>query len=357
MTTTTSRVPAIAGVLLLLLGIAAGARADEIRLSRSAHVVEGRPVRLADVAELDGRAAEALADTVVLDRAPSAAARTALLSADDVRAALRAADARLGSVALSGSSCVLVLRAGNAGERPERAEDAPEASKPAEAGWWTVPQAGAVPSLRQAIGDALRRELRAEPETLRLRFVPSEELALATEVIGRRVDVEVRSRPAGRMIVRALVYAPDGSVVLDETLRPEVELRRRVLRATRSIARDVALDAANVERETLWLPPGGVEPLPPDGGWRGSVATLRIAPGAIVREGDVEAPLLVHRGTDVEVHCHVRGIVIRTPARALESGRLGERVACRVANGRRTFRAVVDGPDRVIVVLDATEED
>ena len=71
----------------------------------------------------------------------------------------------------------------------------------------------------------------------------------------------------------------------------------------------------------------------------------------MVRESDVEPPVLVKRGERISVHCLSGGVVVRIKARALADAREGELVECRADGGEQVISARVTG--RAVAVIDA----
>jgi flagella basal body P-ring formation protein FlgA len=124
--------------------------------------------------------------------------------------------------------------------------------------------------------------------------------------------------------------------VLARILRPG-----EVIRTTDLEFIEVAAD--RVGRDVL-IEPGDIA---------GRAPRRQLPPSAPVRQGDVQAPVLVSKGALVELVVQMPNMVLTAKVRAAEDGALGETV--RVVNVRsdKTVVGVVDGPGRVIVPMSA----
>lgn len=80
---------------------------------------------------------------------------------------------------------------------------------------------------------------------------------------------------------------------------------------------------------------------------RGMEAVRRLAPGSIVRAGDVMPPRLVRRGEPVTLTVRAGALTITAQGRALGDGRRGDFVRVVTLAGSRTLEGAVDGPATV----------
>lgn len=79
----------------------------------------------------------------------------------------------------------------------------------------------------------------------------------------------------------------------------------------------------------------------------GLEAVRRLAPGAIVRSGDVMQPRLVRRGEQVTLTVRSGALTITAQGRALADGRRGDVVRVVATATNRTLEGAVDGPGKV----------
>lgn len=329
-----------ARTLIFLVSLAAAALCAHaqttLSLRHTARVQPEGPLRLGDIADLSGQRAGELAG-VILFEDPAAEPtdddgwfRVELgLIRDTIETRL---GPEAGLVALRGSACdIRVL--GIARSRPDAAE--PEDTGPAPATADTLLSLGTV---RGSVARELARLLAVSPADLRLTFQPADDTTLDTPTAGRVVQIDPIGS-AARMPLRIALYEPD-RLVLRESIRVDVEVRRQVAVVTRAVARRGVLTPADLRTEPRWVSPETLFAEP--GVAVGAAASRTLGPGDIVESRMIEPPVLIERGDPVSVRVILDGIVLRRTATARESGRAGDIIEFSPLHDPKTrFRATV----------------
>jgi flagella basal body P-ring formation protein FlgA len=337
----------ILAAALAALALTCAAGADQVRLRASASVAPG-PVRLADIAALEGPAAERLAEVTIEPDARSAGGERRVFEIDlaQVRAALDREGVHWGRVALSGASCIVRVVGdlpapddADAADAPERAPEPVTLDGP--------------PTVRTRISALLLNLFDVEAQDLRLLFDDRDAAFLATPEWGRRIDLQPNSTGAsGRQSITVRLF--EGERLLEtRTVRVDARIRTSVVRLAAGVARGDAVGANQVALQELWLDPASESPVERIEDAVGMLARTRLDAGDVLRTGDIEAPLLVRRGDRVTVHCMSGGVALRVMARAEADGRMGELVECRIDGRRRAFQARVTDRGVVVMNLDA----
>jgi flagella basal body P-ring formation protein FlgA len=316
--------------LIALLLAATTARAQStIALKPWAKAAPGAPVRLADIADLDGPEAQALAQVVVATSQDLA--RSPRIDLSQVRrAAETQARVNLGRISFSGSACMVRVVA------PETAV------APSDSPTTAPPRADAV---RHHVAARIAQFLGVDDADLRLTFEDNAEL-LGRSASGRTVAVQPAAL-SDRMPVNVRVYR--GDVLEAEGLvRVGVLVRRQVLIARDALARADSIDMERVDQQEQWLGPSIIPARREQ--VLGAVARTRIEPGRIILARDVEAPIVIARGDLVSIDCISGSVVVSTSARAKEPGREGDVIQFQSLTSKKTFAARVSGRGRAILV-------
>lgn len=327
----------------MLLGSAVlattGLAQSAITLRPAARIADG-PVTLRQVALLEGAAAEALGDLVIVESpaALEAADGWRLLELGQVRAALEAHDAPWGALTLRGGTCAVRI-----GDEPAGAESA------------AAPGAGRLASEMPAgtVGAEVARQLAAflavDPAALRLRFDDADLATMDRPGAGIVID----ARPTGlgeRTPVALRIYRADW-IELDTTIRIAMETRRPTATARRDIRRGEIIEAADVALDEAWLPPDAA----PARDAIGAVARASIGAGQIVMQTDTEAPLVVRRRDRVTVDIVSGTIRMQVKMRALGDGCVGDVVEFETIEpdrrDRRRMPARVNAPGRAVALV------
>jgi len=326
----------IACILTLTLGSTALAGVTTVRLLTGARVSPDAPVTIADLATLEGPQAEAIGALVViedLERAQAGERYTTVPIARVSKLIEGLEGLRMGSVAITGTACVVAPRG------PARAAPAAppekEPVKPAPTG----------PTVRSSLLDHLRAFFGVEAHELRVTFDPQDDEALDTPIGDRQV--EVRSLGSSRRMPFAVTLYDADRVAFNTTIRAEVELLRPVAVATRRVSRGTAITTDDVTSEHRWVGVDDTSPAPEQ--VIGRVLTHRLDTGDAVGAGDIEQPVAVGRGDITSIRSVVGSAVIRTKARALASGGIGDVIEFQSTDRGAKFLARIDGPGRAVV--------
>lgn len=337
--------------LAILLCLLVGARAlaqDGVRLRHLAIVEPRAPVTLGMIADLEGEAASALADVTIIDDAPAELGhgeRQATVSIERVRQALRdSGRVDWSALTLRGSACVVRPRGMPA--PVARGVDAPRREAPP-----VLASTLATTTVRGHVARAIARALGVDPSDLRLKFDRRDARLLATSAIGRTVDAGVTGL-SDDMPVRVMVYDAE-RIMLDETLRVGVTVRRSVCVLSTDRSRRETIGKGDFRVERRWLRPTET-PIDADDAV-GLAPRSRLSAGDLVLAERTELPIIVKRGDLVSVHCVSGSVVVQMPARALEDGRDGEVIELKHLKGEATLRARLSGPGRAVAVPDRVD--
>jgi len=259
-------------------------------------VVERDPVRLRDVASLDGAEAEALAD-VVLGPAPQAG-ESRTLDGARVLAALRRGGLPA-DVTYTIPALVRIRRA-----MQELRADA----------------------VRPLVEEFLRRQLGDGPDAFDLRTVELPGvIPIPTGAWSAHVSVPPGVALAGRVRL-ALEIVQDDRPVRTVWVTAEVGRVADVVVPTRAIARGETLGAADVtlQRVDLGGVPKGMVTDPAEAA--GAIARVPLLPFAPLRHDQIGTPVIVRRGETVLLVAERRGLRITVSGEARHDAGRGEQV-------------------------------
>jgi len=339
---------------LACLALATGAAlADSITLRRSLSVEPGSAITLADAAELEGPAAEALAGLILIDSADTLPRHTS----GDRRLELALVRERLDAhpginwafLSLRGSETRVRTEAPKINRGP--VTTTAEADSPDQPETLDQLDPGSIRALAHRV---LLRILKVGPEDLRVKWSESDAELLDQQVEGRTIHVQPIGSSA-RMPLSVTIYDGD-RIARRETVRADIQVRRTARVIGKAAPRGTVLSPEHVTTRVMWLDPG-TDPAP---AVVGEVTTRRLDPGAIVETADVAPPLIVERGKVVMLHCVAGAVALKTPARALEQGRDGETIRLEmIGTGRRVTARVSgtpNGPVRAVLVVPTDAE-
>lgn len=261
------------------------------------------------------------------------------IDATVVRAALRDAGLNLGLLVVGGQPCRLVM-----------ATTAPEA-RPASTPRAEAPETVWVEgdTVRTRIIDRLAAGFDVHPDDLQLGF-DSRDTGLLNSLATDQTVVIKPLGSADRMPLSVQIFQGD-RLLMDQTIRVAVKVRRSVLVATRSLDREDTIDLACSRPQRMWLAPS-IRAADPDRSM-GMVVRSRIDAGGVIEARDIEAPVIVRKGDLVTIECLSGTIRLKTIARAMGSARDGEICAFRVAGSEHTFHARMNGRGRAVTVTGA----
>ncbi len=335
-------------VILLTLAVVSSAAIAQstITLRRSLRIEPGQPVTLADVCVLDGYDALALRHLELIEPGELKTGDRRDLTVSDVRLAIDEHDSvHWGRLTLTGGRCVVLVPDDRPLPQAQAAESVPDSPGP-------QPVSGEGDDVRAHVVRVIASTLSVRDTDLRLGFDPRDEGVLETSTVGRFVHAQ----PTGssdKLPVRVMVYEGD-RIIIDETVRVEVLVRRRVALVSAPIRRGDEIEQQQVKTGEQWLRPS--EPVAPMQDVVGSAARSRLDPGDVVLKSHVEPPVVVERGDIVTVQCISGGVLLQLAARAMKSARDGEIIPFERIDGTPgQFMARMNGRGRAVTVAISTE--
>jgi len=212
----------------------------------------------------------------------------------------------------------------------------------------TVPVESVVAELKQELGNRLptgQSELTLDNSELRL-FVPAGSTPAIT------IDGLTFDPRSGRLT--AYVSASAGEVVA-ERVRVTGRVRRMIDMPvlSRPVAPGETIAANDIEMIALPSDRLNQTFLIAAGELIGKTPKRSIRPGEPIRPGDIQTPVVIHRGDLVTVVLQSAGLMLTAQAKALEDGVRGQ--AIRISNTRsgKTLDAAVSGPGTVTLSIAA----
>jgi flagella basal body P-ring formation protein FlgA len=325
---------------LLIFLLASSARADmtQVTLRGTVRVLSGQAVTLGDVAIIVGDQSLKSVELIKLDDSRLGRSDWIEINASDVQEAIGLSPAR---VTIRGTTSR--IRVMDPSPKPIFVRN--QTGK--------IIEAFDGPILRDHIRARIRAELEVADEDLRLVFSGRDARLIRTPTQGLIVEIQ----PLGlssEMPIAANLY--DGEkIVLSETLRVRVEVRKKVLVATKLIARRSEIAGKDYEVESRWVAPTLEFASVAD--MDGAISRSALKPGDLIEKREVEPPIVVKRGDSVSVRCIAGSIVAKITARALGDGRDGDRIKFEPVNGGRRFFATVNGAGRAVLNTPTHEEE
>jgi flagella basal body P-ring formation protein FlgA len=331
---------------ILAFLLAAPCFAGSIRLRTAATAGPDAPIRLGDVATLEGDDALAFAGlTLVEDPVKAAAGRGwTSISLAEVRAALERAGARLSLITLSGAACTVRVPF-------EAASEEAPAAAPSRATPQPIDLTGP-PTVRTEAGRTLAAHLDIDPSRLRVLFDEADRAFLDAPRHGHRVVVSPAATPASKRLVLAARVFEQDRLIDSRTLRADVETRRAVVVLRDALRRGREITADALDEQEAWLPLGGGRPIERLEDAAGLLARTRLEAGTILREEHLDSPVIVRRNELVTIHAVQSGFEVRTRARAREEARRGDVIEFRLEGAQKTFPARVEAPGVAVIDLD-----
>jgi flagella basal body P-ring formation protein FlgA len=314
-----------------------------------------RPIRLEQVAAIEGPDADALGAIIVRDREPAGtkaakpgalwttldgpAVRSRLLASPGVNAA---------RVTFSGGKCEIRVLGAARAVTPASTKVAAIDSPSADDG-----------TVRAAIRDRIASSLQVPIDQLRLVFDAGDEELLTLPVRVQGVDraVEVRVIGTGDRIPISIAIYDGDRLERQSTIRVATEVKRERLRAKSALRRGHVLAESDLEREVAWTPAGS-KPVEA-GAAVGMVAKGAIAAGRVIEAGDLESPRVVRKGEIVQIDCVSGTLVLKTKARAMSDGVIGDFIKfTALSDKKQIFEARLAAPGRAVVVAgDASQRE
>jgi len=322
--------------------------ADVITLNISARVDSFDNVLLRDVADINGEYAKQFADfPIQLYSAVMPDSRWLKISVEDVKGALSHARVNWGRVSLQGSNCTVKL---NLGKRKRT-----ETGKPEKDTDGSLNPDGK-PTLRLRIAHYISHFTGLPFSDLRFHFAEEQKDLLDLSEDNYRFELQPILSPGSLRLAVVVRVWQDGLPVKRETIRVDIEKHLSVVVMKHQVRRGDIVKPDDVDIQKIWVTQGGAPPVAGIEKVTGRVAQKMLRAGQILRKGDLQEPVLIHRRDKVTVYCVAGNLVVSTDVvRAVSDGRKGEWVVLRREGSTKSFRALVTGRGAAIVkVTDLT---
>lgn len=283
--------------------------ADSVTVRTAASIPAGTPVRISDIADVEGESAATTGAVVVLDAAAAAKRRTRegviSIELSEVRRALAGASGiNMGRIAISGAAVAVRVSGDGSTTAPTPVRTAEYAGE----------------TLGGVLPGALAKWLGIHPEDIQVDVGAVDPAVLRTPVVNRTYTVTTSSR-GDELPVQLRVFEGD-KPILTQTIRVGVKVRRDACIAARDIKRGETLGAADFRVEPAWTTSGTV---PAEAGLAlGATARSAIKAGSIIEDRQVDHPPTVQRGDLVNVDCLSGSVLLRATMRAREDGKVGD---------------------------------
>lgn len=344
---TTLTTTLLALTLSVLAWPAAAQAASSVSL-RSEVEVSAAQVTLADVARLRGDYASELGDVVVAEFSEGQAELSIAMA--DIRRRLDAREVHWGLLVCRGARNVTV--------RKVEPRDDERQGRPAEANPINIvaaddDEATTGGNVRERLHRWIAEQVGGGDEVeVKLTFDDADAPLLNAPLRGQRLEFEpLTTHPVGRVPITVRRYTGDELAGTDR-LRVDVEIRRPVVVARRSLARGQVITEDHLETRTVTLTSLRKKPLTDPASAVGQQSEGLLRAGAVMYVDDVAAPVLVRRGQTVTVRAMSGGVVLRMVGRAMDDGERGAVVELRNERTRETFEARVTGPQEAVLNLD-----
>lgn len=327
--------------LLALTMSASLALADgSISLRREATLPPG-PVHLGDIADLQGPEALALADTAIVSGVPRSGVRITLEEVSHALSTVR--NINLGKLTFHGSACMVSPPAPKSAVKEEPAPPV------------AAPQG---PVVRDLIPRRISELLGVAPEKLRLKFDDADRKLLDQPTTGRVVELKPIGA-ADRMPLQLSIYENrhelGHTLIATGTIRVGVDVLREVVVVKSLLKKGEVISLDNVILDQQWL---GIaaKPAATDTSIGSIVRTGKLNPGQAIMDNDIEQAIAVKRGQLCSVHVISGSFVVKTQARALESGKVGDTIKFAPASAKdrkdtRSFEARIESAGRAIMTV------
>jgi flagella basal body P-ring formation protein FlgA len=338
----------VALALALVMGCVSAARGrDTVTLRATAEVGEGK-VLLRDVAELSGKAAEALGEVVVLEKWPAGETAWTTVEVGAVRSAMNATpNVNWGRISLSGSSCTVRKAVKPVGEAAGSVPTGAQAAEP------TAAVATGGPSVRSMIPARLSEVFSVPESMMRLTFEDSAKALLDAPTGGRVVEITPNGI-ADRVPLTIRVFEKD-RIVASGTTRVIVQVKRDVLLAKAALKRGHLLTLADAAIEARWVGPTVTAADTTDFG--AVVKASLVKQGQMLLKSDLEPAVVVKRGEFVSVSCVSGTVIVKVTARAASDARVGEIIRFEGTDKKKqVFLARVAGPGKAVSVAVGGDE-
>jgi flagella basal body P-ring formation protein FlgA len=339
--------------------VASSQPAGDAVVLRSAASVSPGKITLGQIATLQGGQSEALSGVVIADdlsQIPNSRVTIdAVMEIVHAASAARRGSINAGRIAFHGSVCLLTR---GAAIETEVNPTAPEPAGP------TMPPIPEGEMVRGVVAERLPVMLGLDPSRTRLTFDDADRRLLSGLATGQKIDLKVLAL-ADRVPVLVSIYSEHkpGEYTLGNstTIRVGVEVERTVVTTVAPMKRGDVIESSHITTQTEWLT---LTKKPLEAGEAvGSVVKVgKVGSGMALMSGDVEPAVVIRKGQVVTVHCISGPFIIKTQARALESGRIGQIIKfapmdVRDRKDTRNFLAKVETSARAIMSVGSEAAD
>ena len=212
--------------------------------------------------------------------------------------------------------------------------------------------------MRDLIPRRISELLGVDPTHLRLKFDDADRKLLDQSTTGRVVEL----KPVGaadRMPLQLSIYENRNelghTLVASGTIRVGVEVLRDVVVAKSLLKKADVVTVENALLDQQWL---GIatKPATSELAFGSIVRTGKINPGQPIMADDIEQALAVKRGQLCSIHVISGSFVVKSQARALESGKVGQTIkfspiSANDKKDTRSFEARIEGAGRAIITV------
>ena len=333
----------LVAILAAFVAAASAAQTTRIELREVVRGLKsGEPVRLFEVARIDGELSGRLEELVVaenLEDLPTTASGWATLSSETVRTAIEIALPRhLEHVVVRGADPLLRVPIAISTKPEEKAEPTNETVAEAQ-----TPTAAELDlgTIRARVALAIAGSLGIAPPDLRIGFEPEDDDLLGRHPAG--LHVETRPKGVGEIMPMDIVLYDRDRIVESRTVRARIAIRREVTVPLSYIRRGDVMTADDVRSSVRWVPPD-LDPAP-RAEILGRVAAARLEKGDPIERNELEEALVIRRGDAVSLRVRAGGITVSREGRAAGDARRGEMVPIELPGSRErvTARAAAPG--------------
>jgi flagella basal body P-ring formation protein FlgA len=331
---------------------------DAVILRSAASVPSGK-ITLGQIATLQGGQSEALNGIVIADdlsQVPNLRVTIdAVMEIVHAAAAARRGSINAGRIAFHGSVCLLSR---SAAIETEVHPTTPDLAGP------TMPPIPEGETVRGVVAERLPVMLGLDPSRTRLTFDDADRRFLSGLATGQKIDLKVLAL-ADRVPVMVSIYSEHkpGEYTLGNstTIRVGVEVERTVVITVAPMKRGDVIESSHITTQTEWMALTK-KPLEAAEAVGSVVKAGKVGSGVALLGNDVEPAVVIRKGQVVTVHCISGPFIIKTQARAMESGRVGQIIKfapmdVRDRKDTRNFLAKVETSARAIMSVGSEAAD
>jgi flagella basal body P-ring formation protein FlgA len=192
--------------------------------------------------------------------------------------------------------------------------------------------------------------LNADPSSVRITFHDSQrdrEL-LDSPITNRRIILRELGR-SSKISCQITIYEEE-RLVVDTTIRFELEIRRDVRVTNAQIRRGELIDQDRTVIESRWVSP--MDSIASPESSIGQACKKTIDPGSVLLSSMLEQPIVVKKGKIVSAQSLSGSVSVTMSVRALASGAIGDLIELESRDRKQRFTARVAGPGRVVIIHD-----